>query len=126
MITSTLDHNVGGTEGNSLARIILFCSARAWRGNLRMILQASAILFTVFIIFGLMPSHLDGSALTGYKDVLSWSSKPQSRANLRIVVFGSPDVTGSAVDPAKKRTTWTEQLCHQVRIQSSRVLQTLV
>ncbi|KAI5456302.1 hypothetical protein BGZ63DRAFT_367257 [Mariannaea sp. PMI_226] len=114
MITSTLDHNVGLSERKSLAQIILFCSARAWRGNVRILLQASAILFTFFIIFGLMPEHLDGTSLSGYKDVLTWSDKPRPQANLRIVVFGSPDVAGSAVDPAKQRTTWTEELCNQM------------
>ncbi|KAK7403694.1 hypothetical protein QQX98_010538 [Neonectria punicea] len=122
MITSlwqsptSLDHNPN--EGSSLARAILFCSTRAWRGGLRIILQISAIFITIFIIFGLLPERLGGSPLTNYKDILTWKAEPVPEANLRIVVFGSPDVAGSAPDVNHVRTTWTEELCKQLNCTS--------
>lgn len=108
-----MDHSNGG---NSLARTLVFCSTRAWRGGFRVLLQISAVLLTIFILFGLLPERMGGSSnLIGYKDMLSWKAEHEQQSNLRIVVFGSPDVAGSAADQVHVRTTWTEELCKQVR-----------
>ncbi|KAF7542546.1 hypothetical protein G7Z17_g11478 [Cylindrodendrum hubeiense] len=122
MITSgwqsptSLEHN---NEGNSLARTLLFCSNRAWRGGFRVVLQVSAVLLTIFILFGLLPERMGGgSNLTGYKDILTWKAEPEQLSNLRIVVFGSPDVAGSSADKNHVRTTWTEELCKQMNCTS--------
>lgn len=108
-----MDHSNGG---NSLARTLVFCSTRAWRGGFRVLLQISAVLLTIFILFGLLPERMGVSSnLISYKDMLSWKAEPEQQSNLRIVVFGSPDVAGSAADQDHVRTTWTEELCKQVR-----------
>ncbi|KAH7146532.1 hypothetical protein EDB81DRAFT_495878 [Dactylonectria macrodidyma] len=105
-------------EGNSLARALLFCTTRARRGGFRIVLQIAAALLTIFILFGLLPERM-GGGLSNYKDILTWKAEPEQQiANLRIVVFGSPDVAGSAVDEDHVRTTWTEELCKQMNCTS--------
>lgn len=95
-----------------LRNVVIFCSTRVWRGGFRLLLQASALFFAVFVLFGLLPARISGGSF--HNGFLSWGSEPLPEANLRIVVFGSPDIMGSATDASRSRRTWTEELCEEV------------
>lgn len=103
--------------------VLVFCSNRVLRGGPRVILQVLAFILTIFILVHLLPERLGGGGFS-YKNILTWKSPSAHAADLRIVVFGSPDVAGSAVDSKQKRTTWTEQLCREVRTCPSRPVST--
>jgi hypothetical protein len=45
-----------------------------------------------------------------------WGSyEPEPDRNMRMVVFGSPDIVGNVHDSYSKRKAWTEELCDEVR-----------
>lgn len=60
-----------------------------------------------------------------YQKLVPWPNRPHSAItkateDVRIVVFGSQDVMGSALPDAKSsRKSWTSQLCKQVSYGSS-------
>ncbi|GJN85132.1 hypothetical protein VFPFJ_06678 [Purpureocillium lilacinum] len=92
-----------------LAAILVFFTHRIWRGGPRLILQLAACVLIVPLLLHLLPTRLTG----GYR--LSWStSPPRDTGALRIVVFGSQDVTGSSSSYAGSGKTWTEQLCSEL------------
>lgn len=98
-----------------LRTVLLFCSNRVWRGGPRLLAQILGLILAILVIFRLLPEYLGGSFQRGYNNIFTWSSvEPDRPVDLRIVVFGSPDLAGSAVDNTEKRTTWTEQLCREV------------
>ncbi|KAI8718548.1 hypothetical protein NCS52_00633900 [Fusarium sp. LHS14.1] len=99
-----------------LRNVVIFCSTRVWRGGFRLLLQASALFFAVFLLFGLLPARISGGSF--HHGFLSWGSEPLPEANLRIVVFGSPDIMGSATDASRSRRTWTEELCEELNCTS--------
>jgi hypothetical protein len=122
-----LDHQLPGrraSQDSVMSRLggknlFIFCSTRVWRGAPKLTLQIAAIFLTSFLIFGVLPNRLSGGQLgNGYTGLFSWGRhEPEPELNLRIVVFGSPDVVGNVKDP--KRKTWTEELCDEVGHQSS-------
>lgn len=124
--STTLGHPIpSSSNGNDdsllnrlgLKTVLVFCSTRAWRGGPRWLVQVAALLLTIVFLFHLLPDRLASSDFaTGYKHILPWGDSSQLTPNgyLRIVVFGSPDSAGSAMDSGKRRTTWTEELCKEV------------
>jgi hypothetical protein len=82
-----------------------------WRGGPRSILQISAVAFVLLMLFFFVPLQLDDR----YQQILSWSAPESSSSDLRIVVFGSQDLLGSAPDAQHTQTSWPEHLCKQVR-----------
>lgn len=121
--SKSLDHPIRSNNDDSLMNrlglkaVLVFCSTRAWRGSPRWLLQVVAFFFTLILLFHLLPNRLASSDFaTGYKNMLPWggSYEVDTAGDLRIVVFGSPDSAGSAVDIGKRRSTWTEQLCKEV------------
>ncbi|KAF4971508.1 hypothetical protein FSARC_1668 [Fusarium sarcochroum] len=123
-----LDHQLPGRrdkQDSIMSRlggknVFIFCSSRVWRGAPKMILQIVAIFFTSFLIFGVLPDRLSGGRLTGgYGGIFSWGGhEPEPESNLRIVVFGSPDVVGNAQDASSGRKSWTEELCDELNCSS--------
>ncbi|KAF9776081.1 hypothetical protein IL306_005799 [Fusarium sp. DS 682] len=121
-----LDHQLPGrcdSQDSVMSRlggknVFIFCSTRVWRGAPKLILQIAAIFFTSFLIFGVLPNRLSGGQLgNGYTGLFSWGRhEPELESDLRVVVFGSPDVVGNVLDP--KRKTWTEELCDQLNCSS--------
>ncbi|KAF4981791.1 hypothetical protein FZEAL_2464 [Fusarium zealandicum] len=95
--------------------ILVFCSNRVWRGAPKRVIQGAAFFVTLFIIFGLLPERLSGG---GYSSIISWKKEQIPEADLRIVVFGSPDILGSAPDKSQNRKTWTEELCYELNCTS--------
>ncbi|KAM0284903.1 hypothetical protein ACHAO9_008975 [Fusarium lateritium] len=124
-----LDHQLPGRreshDSSVMSRlggknVVVFCSARVWRGAPKLILQIAVIFFTSFLIFGVLPDRLSGGQLgIGHVGIFPWG-KPgaEPESNLRIVVFGSPDVVGNVRDPSSKRKTWTEELCVELNCTS--------
>ncbi|KAM0339205.1 hypothetical protein ACHAPU_011007 [Fusarium lateritium] len=119
-----LDHQLPGrrkSHDSIMSRLggkdmVVFCSARVWRGAPKLILQIIAIFFTSFLVFGVLPDRLSGGRLGG---IFSWGKyETEAEGNLRIVVFGSPDVVGNVRDPSSKRKTWTEELCVELNCTS--------
>lgn len=95
---------------------LLVCSHRMWRGGPRSILQISAVAFVLLMLFYFVPLQLDDR----YQQMLTWSAPdPSVTGDLRIVVFGSQDLLGSAPDAKHSRQSWPEHLCRQVRIYES-------
>lgn len=85
-------------------------SHRIRRGGLGLLLRVLGLVFGLFVLLHLAPSHLGD-----YRNVLRWSSKePAKAADLRIVVFGSQDLVGSSIDTSSDRVTWPERLCKEV------------
>ncbi|KAM5345614.1 hypothetical protein ACJ41O_011475 [Fusarium nematophilum] len=122
-----LDHQIPSHHDNDnslvsrsgLRNVVIFCSTRVWRGGPKLLLQITAFLLTIFILFGLLPERLSGGGFSsGYKGILPWKTEPLPEANLRLVVFGSPDIVGSAVDGTQSRRTWTEELCEELNCTS--------
>ncbi|KAF4342562.1 hypothetical protein FBEOM_3480 [Fusarium beomiforme] len=121
-----LDHQLPGRrdrQDSVMSRLggknlFIFCSTRVWRGAPKLILQIVTIFFTSFLIFGVLPNRLSGGQLrNGYTGLFSWGRhEPEPESDLRIVVFGSPDVVGNVLDPKSK--TWTEELCDQLNCSS--------
>ncbi|KAM0549119.1 hypothetical protein ACHAPJ_009574 [Fusarium lateritium] len=119
-----LDHQLPGRRDNQdsiMSRLggknlFIFCSSRVWRGAPKLILQVAAIFLTSFLIFGVLPDRLSGGRLTGgYGGIFSWGHhEPEPEPNLRIVVFGSPDIMGNVQDTSSERKTWTEELCDEL------------
>ncbi|RBQ79239.1 hypothetical protein FVER14953_11412 [Fusarium verticillioides] len=109
------DSVMGRLGGKNL---VIFCSTRVWRGAPKLILQIAALFFTTFLIFGVLPNRLSGGQLrNGSTGLFSWGRhEPEPESNLRIVVFGSPDVMGNVKDPRRK--TWTEELCDELNCSS--------
>lgn len=92
-----------------LRDVLVFWSTRVLRCSSRLFFLVAA-LFTVFIVIWLLPESMS----SGDFSILSWSAdEPLPEANVRIVVFGSPDFVGSAVDASQPRKTWTEELCDE-------------
>lgn len=91
---------------------LVVCSHRMWRGGPRSILQIAAAAFGLLMLFYFVTLQLDDR----YQQILSWST-PESggSGDLRIVVFGSQDLMGSAPDAKHTHTSWPEHLCKQVR-----------
>lgn len=123
--SDTLAHPISSKDDNSLwsrlglKTVLVFCSSRAWRGGPRLLLQIVTFLLALFVLIHMLPDELAGSGFANsYKNLLPWGTSYESEAagDLRIVAFGSPDLVGSAADGARRRTTWTEQLCKEVRI----------
>ncbi|KAF5642709.1 hypothetical protein F52700_3136 [Fusarium sp. NRRL 52700] len=121
-----LDHQLPGrrnSQDSVMGRlggknVVIFCSTRVWRGAPKLILQIAAMFFTTFLIFGVLPNRLSGGQLrNGSTGLFSWGRhEPEPESNLRIVVFGSPDVVGNVKDPRRK--TWTEELCDELNCSS--------
>ncbi|KND94220.1 hypothetical protein TOPH_01338 [Tolypocladium ophioglossoides CBS 100239] len=98
-----------------LKALLVFFTHRVWRGGPRFLLQITACLLAILLLAGLAPSRFGD----GYRDILSWTSaKTPQEGALRIVVFGSQDLVGSSADSAGARTTWTEQLCGELKCSS--------
>lgn len=94
-----------------LKALLVFFTSRIWRGGPRLMLQIAACVFTILLLFQMAPSGFGDD----YYSILSWSRhQSQDSGHLRIVVFGSQDLVGSAVDSKKARSTWTEQFCKEV------------
>lgn len=111
----SLDHNLpkGGSSPSLLrpGELLVFISGHARRGGLRLLLQLCAGLCFIFLLLHIAPSRI----VDGYGNIMSWyGSKQEDAGNLRIVVFGSQDVAGSAVQGDNQRGTWTQHLCVQV------------
>lgn len=106
-----MDHRSGGLRAS-----LRFVSQRILRTPRFL---ALIVVFFVFIYFlaTFVPTPLLGN---GYEKLLAWSGRldpsiTKSTEDVRIVVFGSQDVLGSAVsDPDSSRTSWTLQLCKEV------------
>ncbi|KAF4455832.1 hypothetical protein F53441_1913 [Fusarium austroafricanum] len=121
-----LDHQLPGrrdSQDSVMSRLggknlFVFCSTRVWRGAPKLILQIAAIFFTSFLLFGVLPDRLSGGQLgNGYSGIFPWGShEPEPDRDLRIVVFGSPDVVGNVQD--LKRKTWTQELCDELQCTS--------
>ncbi|KAF4464795.1 hypothetical protein FALBO_8340 [Fusarium albosuccineum] len=120
-----LDHQLPGNHHDNdnslvsrlgLRNVVIFFSSRVRRGGSKLVLQVAVLFLTTFILFGLLPERLLGGGL--YKSMLF--SKPESlpEPNLRIVVFGSSDIEGSAADDSQLRRTWTEELCDELNCTS--------
>ncbi|KAM0349477.1 hypothetical protein HYE67_004641 [Fusarium culmorum] len=123
-----LDHQIPGrrdSQDSVMSRlggrnVFIFCSSRMWRGTPKLLLQITAIFFTSFLIFGILPDRLSGGQLgSGYRGMFPWGSyEPEPDRNLRVVVFGSPDVVGNVHDPSSERKAWTEELCDELECTS--------
>ncbi|RGP68178.1 hypothetical protein FLONG3_8253 [Fusarium longipes] len=123
-----LDHQLPGrrdSQDSVMSRlggknVFIFCSSRIWRGVPKLLLQIVAIFFTSFLVFGILPDRLSGGRLGyGYRGIFPWGSyEPEPDRNLRVVVFGSPDVVGNVYDPSSKRKAWTEELCDELECAS--------
>lgn len=103
----------GSSKWSQRAKAFLVvCSHRMWRGGPRSILQITAVAFVLLMLFFFVPLQFDDH----YQQILNWSA-PDSAASsdLRIVVFGSQDLLGSAPDAEHTQTSWPEHLCKQVR-----------
>ncbi len=108
-----MDHPRSG----GLRASLRFVSQRILRTTPRFLAQV--VIFFVFIYFlaTFAPTSLFGN---GYEKLLAWSGRldpsiTKSTEDVRVVVFGSQDVLGSAVsDPDSSRTSWTLQLCKEV------------
>lgn len=96
----------------------------AWRGGVRLLLLTAALVVTILLLLHMMSSRLSA----GYQRVVTWSGAFESvdTSGIRIVVFGSQDVLGSAVDVAKGRSTWIDQLCSEVHHQVSTTLKAVL
>ncbi|KAM6482203.1 hypothetical protein HDV62DRAFT_62389 [Trichoderma sp. SZMC 28011] len=94
---------------------LVVCSHRMWRGGPRSILQIAAAAFGLLMLFYFVTLQLDDR----YQQILSWST-PESggSGDLRIVVFGSQDLMGSAPDAKHTHTSWPEHLCKQLKCHS--------
>ncbi|KAK5997332.1 hypothetical protein PT974_02687 [Cladobotryum mycophilum] len=117
--TKKPDYNIlhdGSSKWGSWAKAVLVvCSHRMWRGGPRSLLQISAVTLSLLILFYLVPSLLGDD----YQTLLSWSNgQPPSSNDLRIVVFGSQDLLGSARDNVHSRATWPEHLCKELKCSS--------
>ena len=81
---------------------------------MRLILQVAG----TFVFIGLLlrlHSYLDED----YYEMFSWSNPDAlPEANLRIIVFGTQDMVGSAVDSKGGRDTWPQLLCHELNCSS--------
>ncbi|KAL6853275.1 hypothetical protein J3F83DRAFT_510637 [Trichoderma novae-zelandiae] len=94
---------------------LLVCSHRMWRGGPRSILQITAVAFVLLMLFYFVPLQLDDR----YQQILTWSAPdPSATGDLRIVVFGSQDLLGSAPDAKHTRLSWPEHLCRQLNCRS--------
>ncbi|CAM1509282.1 Fc.00g030210.m01.CDS01 [Cosmosporella sp. VM-42] len=120
--SDSLDHRLPNNDDNSLLNrlglkaVLVFCSSRALRGGPRLIVQVALFLCAILFLFRLLPERLGGST---YRSILPWGpSEPDPVGDLRIVVFGSPDLVGSAADVDQKRPTWTEHLCRELNCSS--------
>lgn len=76
------------------------------------------MLLTGFVVTVLLLLHVLSSRLEAtYQGIVAWSTPGSvDIGDLRIVVFGSQDVLGSATDGSNGRSTWTERLCSEVGI----------
>ncbi|KAL7944588.1 hypothetical protein V8C42DRAFT_325262 [Trichoderma barbatum] len=94
---------------------LVVCSHRMWRGGPRSILQITAVAFVLLMLFFFVHLQLDDR----YQQILNWST-PESGASggLRIVVFGSQDLMGSAPDAKHTQTSWPDHLCKQLNCHS--------
>lgn len=103
---------------------IIFAS-KLWRGGPRFLLQLTASVLTILLLAGLFPQHIQHN----YDKIISWTRPlPDEAANLRIVVFGSQDLSGSGITAeSKTRKPWTEALCELVsRSRKRRLFGTIV
>ncbi|GFP60545.1 hypothetical protein ACSS6W_006819 [Trichoderma asperelloides] len=106
----------GSSKWSQRAKAFLVvCSHRMWRGGPRSILQITAVAFVLLMLFFFVPLQFDDH----YQQILNWSA-PDSAASsdLRIVVFGSQDLLGSAPDAEHTQTSWPEHLCKQLNCRS--------
>lgn len=88
-------------------------SNRIWRGGPRIGLQIFACALSFMLLYHMVPLSLEGK----YQSLFSWSNDvPGITGDLRIVVFGSQDMMGSAIDAQRSKLTWPEHLCSQVRL----------
>ncbi|UKZ73411.1 hypothetical protein TrVFT333_001058 [Trichoderma virens FT-333] len=107
----------GSSEWSLRAKAFLVvCSHRMWRGGPRSILQITATAFVLLMLFYFVPLQLDDR----YQHILNWSAPESatSGGDLRIVVFGSQDLMGSAPDAKHTYTSWPEHLCKQLKCHS--------
>ncbi len=109
---------MGLVTGGGLRASLRFVSQRILRTTPRFLVQVAVFLVFVYVLATFAPASILGS---GYGTLLPWSgridaSMTKSTEDVRVVVFGSQDVLGSAVsDPDSSRTSWTLQLCKEVR-----------
>lgn len=108
------------TWGQRLKALAVLCTTKLWRGGPRLVLQVTACVLTLCLLFGVMPSRLSG----GYETILQWTHPMAGEAvDLRVVAFGSQDLAGSAM-PAKTksdRVPWTKVLCKRVSLHPLRL-----
>ena len=91
--------------------LIRFVTGRARRGGMRLLAQLIAGISVLFVLF-----HLASGPLSDRYDDLFLRlphRKPDSDS-LRIVVFGSQDIMGSAARGTAANGTWTSKLCEKV------------
>ncbi|EXK23879.1 hypothetical protein FOXG_19291 [Fusarium oxysporum f. sp. lycopersici 4287] len=88
-----------------------------WRGVHKVILHIAAILLMSWLIFRLLGNILSDKQIRDENGAIyHWGQyEPEYKRNLRIVVFGSPDVYGNIRDFSSKRKPWTEELCHKLK-----------
>ncbi|PHH91616.1 hypothetical protein CDD83_10960 [Cordyceps sp. RAO-2017] len=87
--------------------LLLFLTQRIRRGGSRLFLLATTILLASLALLRLTPSRL------GYSLV---STSINTHDALRIVVFGSQDLLGSASGlDGNESSTWTQQLCKELK-----------
>lgn len=88
--------------------------SKVWRGGFRLSLNVTIFILGVLLLVGLFPHHVNHS----YQTIINWTNPlPDDTFDLRIVVFGSQDLSGSAIDGQgdKERVSWTQRLCQEVR-----------
>ncbi|KAL7929156.1 hypothetical protein V8C35DRAFT_316413 [Trichoderma chlorosporum] len=95
---------------------VVVCSHRMWRGGPRSILQITAAVFVLLMLLLFVPLQLDDR----YQQILNWSAAPEPTpaGDLRIVVFGSQDLMGSAPDAKHTQKSWPEHLCTELKCHS--------
>ena len=93
---------------------------RVRRGGLGLILKIAAVFFSLIFLYSLFTPT--GQEYRKAFNKYTWHRKKIAASDsrhLRIVVFGSQDVFGSATDAIPdrfdERVSWPEQLCEEVR-----------
>ena len=107
--------------GARMRKLLAFISTRVFRGRARLIIALVVLLNIVFL--GLLPDRLSGVVFGGDLGTLTrWrgpADRGQNGGGLRIVAFGSPDMTmGGDKRSSSSPRSWTEYLCDEVSFAS--------
>lgn len=109
--------------GGHLGALLRFASHRVLRA--RLAAQVAICFILVYSLAAFAPTSLFRD---GYGPLLLWSGRidpsiTRSTEDMRVVVFGSQDVMGSAVSASDpRRSSWTLQLCKELGCTSYRSL----